>query len=174
MHDSDGDRLVWHMSLNGAAPEPRNSGVALPAAWGDALRAVSHDLRCYRQGRAVDISRAVWEITVDEEYVVTVGWAASGSEVGAWSRRDMVTISAPADEVTVWVARSVQDELVEHEFVQWPIAQGARMLAPKVLEGRAIWFDTRTHAVIAEIGRLCRPTDPQSEQLAPERHWSVP
>lgn len=155
MHDGDGDRLVWHMAMNGVVPEPRNSGVLLSESWGEALRAVSRDLRCWRRGRDVTLRRAVWEITVDEEYVVAVGWTAGGGGIGAWSRRDMVMVSAPVQEATVWIATAVQDELVENEFVQWPAADGARMLVPRALEDRAIWFDTRADAVVAEIGRLC-------------------
>ena len=39
-----------------------------------ALEAVARDLRCLRYGRDVRLDGLVWELAVNGDYAVTVGW----------------------------------------------------------------------------------------------------
>ena len=56
-------------------------------------------------------------------------------------------------QALVWLADDVQEQLNGQEFVQWPIA-GQHVLAPRIIDGQAVWVEPSTNAVTAPIGEL--------------------
>ncbi|MFD4180924.1 hypothetical protein, partial [Rhodococcus sp. NPDC058514] len=134
------DSLVWRIPLaGGAAESDDNPGVDPPEAWVRALAAVALDLRCLRYGREVNVGRLVWDLAVDSEYFVSIGWQGARG-VGGFSRGEGLTVDASFGEAAVWVADTVQSELAGYDFVQWP-SRGRHLLLPRLLATNPAWVD---------------------------------
>lgn len=126
----------------------------LPAVWASAARAVTRDLGCRRHGRPVSFRNVMWSIVADHG-AVGVGFSLTGeADVGAYRRCMNYRLDTTAAQALVWLADDVQYELAGYEFVQWPMA-GRRILAPRVVDDRAVWVDPITGTIAAAIGELC-------------------
>ncbi|ORB34700.1 hypothetical protein BST41_30370 [Mycolicibacterium porcinum] len=128
----------------------------MPAEWAAAVAAVTRDLGCRRNGRAVSLESVEWTLAVFSDGSVAIGFAttADDADLSAFSVGRGFALEATCAQAMVWVASVVQDELAGYEFVQWP-SDGSRLYAPDLIDGTAVWVD---HAgrVIAPIGALCR------------------
>lgn len=148
------DSLIWGFVMSDSGPEVYESpGMEAPEAWVSALEAVARDLRCLRYGREVHPDRLVWQLVIDSDYAVTIGWEKS-SGIGGFCRFEAMSMDASFGEAAVWVADTVQTNLAGYEFMQWP-SQGHFMLVPCLRDGIPLWVDPHTDGATAAIGRLC-------------------
>lgn len=146
----------WRFAIGGDPP------VDLPDAWATAVRAVTRDLDCRRQGRPITFANVEWRFVVSDEWVA-VGFEAPGdADVGAYQRCLSYRLETSAAQALVWLADDVQYELAGFEFVQWPVA-GRRILHPRIVDGYAVWVEPNTDAVTSPIGELCAGPTTASE-----------
>ncbi|MBA8962924.1 hypothetical protein ACVH9Z_40520 [Rhodococcus opacus] len=152
------DSLVWHFGLFDGGPAiGSDHDVEAPQVWVRALEAVARDLRCLRYGRDVRLGGLVWELAVNGDYAVTIGWQGVHG-ISGFSRCDGLSMDVPFAEAAVWVADTVQSDLAGYDFVQWP-SQGQRMLLPRKRDDGPVWIDTPTDDTVAAIGELCQHID---------------
>lgn len=128
-----------------------------PAPWAQALAAVGRDLRCLRFGRCVDTDQLVWDLSINNECRVSIGWQGvrglGGFGVGAGLMMD-----ATFGEAAAWIAEVVQDHLAGYEFVQWP-SRGRHLLVPRLHSAESVWVDPHGDVAISPIGKLCEHAD---------------
>lgn len=148
------DRWLWRFMMSNSSlilcESP--SGIDAPATWVRAIEAVSQDLCHLRYGRKVDPHSLVWHLAMDDRYEITIGWEKSGG-LHEFSSFNGVTMDAPVQTVTAWIAETVQDHLAGFESIQWP-SKGQRMLAVRVHNRQAVWVETRTETIVSPIGNL--------------------
>ena len=66
---------MWHFGLFDGGPAiGSDHDVEAPQVWVRALEAGARDLRCLRYGRDVRLGGLVWELAVNGDYAVTIGW----------------------------------------------------------------------------------------------------
>lgn len=137
----------------------------LPAAWATAARAVTHDLDCRQHGRLVSSTKVGWCFLVSDGGWIAVGFEANDdADVGGYQRCQSYRLETSAAQALVWLADDVQEQLNGQEFVQWPIA-GQHVLAPRIIDGQAVWVEPSTNAVTAPIGELF------AAPITPDREW---
>ncbi|WP_454790239.1 hypothetical protein [Mycolicibacterium lutetiense] len=139
----------WRVPLFGGAPSE------VPGEWVAALAAVTRDLRCRRQGRAISLEGVEWALTVFSDRSVSIGMAplTGEADLGSFSAGRGFALATTPAQAMVWAASVVQDQLAGYEFVQWP-SDGWRLLAPDLEDGKAVWVD-RNDRVVSPIGALC-------------------
>ena len=94
-----------------------------------------------------------------------VGFEANDdADVGGYQRCQSYRLETSAAQALVWLADDVQEQLNGQEFVQWPIA-GQHVLAPRIIDGQAVWVEPSTNAVTAPIGELF------AAPITPDREW---
>lgn len=146
------DSWEWRFTMSESGPDIYESpGIEVPAVWVEALAAVARDLRCLRYGRDVRVDRLMWRLSINSDYVVTIGWQGAG--IGKFSHCNGLSMDAPFGEVAVWVADTLQEELAGNEFIQWPL-RGQYMLVARLQEEGPIWVDPLTGLTVT-IGELC-------------------
>ncbi|TQC42887.1 hypothetical protein EEB14_46235 [Rhodococcus sp. WS4] len=153
MSDWNQDSLVWRFAMTDGGPDfHATPGFEPPTAWLLAIGAVVRDLRCLRYGHNVEVDRLVWELEINDQYAVTVGWRGPG--VGGFNLCHGVSMDAPYSQAAVWVAETTQGELTGYDFVQWP-SRGLHILNPRLRQEGPVWVDPHTDTVVAIIGELC-------------------
>lgn len=150
------DCLLWRFVIVDGEPEFSESPATRfdpPVAWVNAVVAVARDLRCLRCGPDIHPHLLVWELSIDEEYTVTIGWNGT-SGISGFASCGGRTMEATFTEAAIWIADTAQTELAGYDFVQWP-SGGRYLLAPRLVGAAAVWLDPRTGRVVAQIGELC-------------------
>lgn len=143
------DQLVWRFSMP-AEDVPDD----VPEQWTAAFSAVARDLRYRRYGRSISFAHVGWELRVSGDFSVEIGIVGgAGADIGGCLVGQGFMLDASVAQATVWVASTVQDDLSGYEFVQWP-SDGWRLLSPGLRDGVAVWVDSSTTEVVAEIGTL--------------------
>lgn len=139
-----------------------SSGEGAPVQIVDACGAVGRDLHDRRYGPDVDLTGALWTISLLEDGNIHVGFDTSLRVTRSSSSDDALRsfsfggphIDQALDAATVMIADAVQGELAGYPpYIQWPIEE-KRLLLPVVRNGAAVWRDPRTHETVAEIGLL--------------------
>ena len=156
--DAWDDSLVWRIPMLGhASGLVDGPGFDPPTPWAQALAAVGRDLRCLRFGRYVDTDRLVWDMVINSDYYVSIGWQSvrglGGFRIGAG-----LTMDATFGEASAWTAEVVQDNLAGYEFVQWP-CRGRYLLVPRLHATESVWVDPHGDVTISPIGKLCEHAD---------------
>ncbi|WP_368680371.1 hypothetical protein R1X32_07455 (plasmid) [Rhodococcus opacus] len=145
--------LMWRFTMAGDTPNFYDTpGIDAPAVWLHAIGAVAGDLRYLRYGRDVRVDRLIWELTINDQYAVTLGW--SGPGVGGFDLCHGLSMDTPYAQAAVWVAETAQGELTGYEFIQWP-SRGRHILTPRLRQEAPAWVDPHTDTVVAAIGELC-------------------
>jgi GNAT superfamily N-acetyltransferase len=121
-----------------------------PDAWATAARAVTRDLDCRQYGQPMSFTGMKWSFKVSDR-AIAVGFAGPA---GTYNRCLGYLLETSTSQALVWLADDVQYELTGYLWVQWPIA-GQRILAPRLVDGHAVWVEPSTGAHVAAIGELC-------------------
>lgn len=153
------DSITWRIPLfDTVSGIDADSGTGRPSfdppeAWARALAAVALDLRCLRHGRSVNLDRLVWDLSINGDYHVSVGWQRIRG-LGGFGIGGGLTVDASYGEAAAWVAEVVQDDLAGYEFVQWP-SRGRHLLHPRLHGADPVWVDPHGDVVLCPIGHLC-------------------
>ncbi len=119
---------------------------------GTRLAAVALDLRCLRHGRSVNLDRLVWDLSINGDYHVSVGWQRIRG-LGGFGIGGGLTVDVSYGEAAAWVAEVVQDDLAGYEFVQWP--SRGRTCCASSARRRSGLVDPHGDVVLCPIGHLC-------------------
>lgn len=128
-----------------------------PAPWTQALAAVGRDLRCLRYGWYADTDRLVWDLAINGDYYVSIGWQGVRG-IGGFGIGGGLSMDATFGEAAAWTAEVVQDNLAGFDFVQWP-SRGRHLLVPRLCAAEPFWVDPRGDVTISPIGKLCEHAD---------------
>ncbi len=152
------DSLIWRIPVVDSESGPiEGPDVDPPVPWVKALAAVGRDLRCLRYGRYVDTDKLVWDLSINGDYYVFVGWQSIRG-IGGFNTGGGLTMDASFGEAAAWIAEVVQDNLAGYEFVQWP-SRGSHLLVPRLRSAEAVWIDPHGDVTICPIGTLCEYAD---------------
>ncbi|BCN59584.1 hypothetical protein GS966_12180 [Rhodococcus hoagii] len=152
------DSLVWRLPMiDGGSGFIDGPGFDPPAPWTRALVAVGRDLRCLRYGRYADTDRLEWDLVIDGNYHVWIGWQGVRG-IGGFGIGGALSMDATFGESATWVAEVVQDNLAGYDFVQWP-SRGRHLLVPRLRAGEPVWVDPHGDVTVGPVGELCEHAD---------------
>ncbi|WP_072814666.1 hypothetical protein [Rhodococcus zopfii] len=152
------ESLVWRIpTVDDGTGFLDSRGFDPPTPWIQALAAVGRDLRCLRYGRDADTDRLVWDLAINSDYYVSIGWQGTRG-ISSFGIGEGLTMETPFAEAAAWVAEVVQDNLAGYDFVQWP-SRGRHLLLPRLRDGRPVWIDPHGDVIVSPIGQLCKHAD---------------
>jgi hypothetical protein len=136
---------------------PDGSGIVQgrgPGFWGEALRAVGHDLALGQYNKNIDWLH--WYVEVgdgeriaeDEVMLHVAGSGRIGLGIGGGVRVDTALA-----EATRWAATVTQDAVGDYNLA-WPHRPAGGLLYARIHGEEAVWIDAKSQAVVAAIGSL--------------------
>ena len=149
---------VWTFPI--AGPDAPHDA---PANMVGACHAVGRDLQCRWHGPDTYVQNCLWTVSVLDSghchLLLAAGPRPRRKTVGTTTLKSLgfggLHIEQSVQELTVFIAGEVQDQLAGGmPFVQWPINE-QRLLMPTLRDGNPVWVARSADRVIADIGALC-------------------
>ena len=149
---------VWTFPI--AGPDAPHDA---PANIVGACHAVGRDLQCRWHGPDTYVQNCLWTVSVLDSghchLLLAAGPRPRCKTVGTTTLKSLgfggLHIEQSVQELTVFIAGEVQDQLAGGmPFVQWPINE-QRLLMPTLRDGNPVWVARSADRVIADIGALC-------------------
>jgi len=134
-----------------------------PANMVSACHAVGRDLQCRWHGPDTYVQNCLWTVSVLDSghchLFLAAGPRPRRKTAGTTTLKSLgfggLHIEQSVQELTVFIAGEVQDQLAGGmPFVQWPINE-QRLLMPTLRDGNPVWVARSADRVIADIGALC-------------------